>query len=88
MTIQSFTGRINTNNEFVTVESVATGFTFTAGTSYTMQVQNGCYIKIANAVFWVADEKFGYLAGSEDLYIKTQSQSVILTILENEENEA
>lgn len=84
MTIQSFTGRIDTNNEFVTVESVATGFTFVEGNTYTMQVQNSCYLKVADAVFSVSNEKFNYTAGSEDMYIKTNYTSVVLTILENE----
>ena len=40
MAANSFTGEINTNNEFKTVESQADGFTFTVGKVYTMQVQN------------------------------------------------
>lgn len=85
MTIQSFTGRINTNNEFVTVESVATGVTFTVGNTYTMNVSNSAEVKVANAIFPITNEKFQYKAGADDLYIKTQDgYTCTLTILENE----
>ena len=82
MTIKSFTGLVQ-SKDFETVSS-KTGVTFTAGNSYTMQVQNDCYLKIADAVFRVSNEKFCYTAGSEDLYIKTPYGSCQLTILEND----
>lgn len=80
MTTNSYTGSINTNGEFVKV-SEATDFTFTSGTKYVMQVQNGAYVKIADAIFWVSNEKFQYTATDDDLYIKTEG-SCTLTILE------
>ena len=80
----STTKTINTNDEFVTVASAA-DFTFTNGVTYTMQVQNTAYIKIADAVFSVRDEKFSYKATSDTLYIKTSGVcSCVLTILEVE----
>ena len=79
----SYTGTINTHNEFVKVSEVA-DFTFTEGNIYTMQIQNGAYIKIFDAIFYVSGEKFSYKAASSDLYIKTSSLGCVLTILENE----
>ena len=79
----SYTGTINTHNEFVKVSEVA-DFTFTEGNIYTMQIQNGAYIKISDAIFYVYGEKFSYKATSSDLYIKTSSLGCVLTILENE----
>ena len=79
----SYTGTINTHNEFVKVSEVA-DFTFTEGNTYTMQIQNGAYIKIFDAVFYVSGEKFSYKAASGDLYIKTSNWGCVLTILENE----
>ena len=85
MTANSFTGEINTNNEFETIESQADGFTFTVGKVYTMQVQNSAYFKVSDAEFYLSNEKFQYKAGTDDLYIKTNTLGVILTILEDEE---
>ena len=79
----SYTGTINTHNEFVKVSEIA-DFTFTEGNTYTMQIQNGAYIKIADAIFYASGEKFSYKAASDDLYIKTSNLGCILTILENE----
>lgn len=87
MAANSFTGEINTNNEFKTVESQADGFTFTVGKVYTMQVQNSAYFKISDAEFYLSNEIFQYKAGTDDLYIKTNALGVILTILEDEEEE-
>ena len=85
MAANSFTGEINTNNEFETIESQADGFTFTVGKVYTMQVQNSAYFKVSDAEFYLSNEKFQYKAGTDDLYIKTNTLGVILTILEDEE---
>lgn len=81
MTTNSYTGTFNTNGEYVTVTSV-TDFTFTNGNTYTMQVQNGAYIKIADAEFYAENEKFSYKATNDDVYINTIG-AVTLTILEN-----
>lgn len=85
MTIQSATVTVN-NNTFETVDSVAS-VSLTAGTTYTMQIQNIAEVKIADAIFTVENEKFLYKAGTEDLYIKTPGLPCVLTILENEEAE-
>ena len=82
MTIVAYTGRIDTNNQYDTIESL-TDITFTVGNTYTMQVQNDAYIKIGDAEFYVADEKFQYKAINEDIYIKTTERSIVLTILES-----
>lgn len=84
MTVQSFTGEINTNGEFVTVESL-TSISFTGGNTYTMQIKNWAELKILDAIFFLSDEKFQYTAGTEDLYIRTKGFNCELTILENEE---
>lgn len=81
MATNSYTGTINTDGEYVTVAEAA-DFTFTNGNSYTMQVQNGAHIKIADAEFYVVNEKFTYKATSDNLYIKTSSLGCMLTILE------
>ena len=86
MTIQSYTGTVNTNGEFSLIET-ETGVDFTAGTKYIIQVQNQAYVKIADAVFNVSNEKFDYTAGTEDIYIRTTYQPCVLTILENEVTE-
>lgn len=84
MTANSFTGKINTDNQFETVESVAEGFTFTVGKIYTMQIQNNAYFKVSDAEFYLSNEKFQYKAGTDDLYIKTDDNDVVLTILEDD----
>ena len=81
---QSFTGRIQTEGEYVTVSSL-TDITFASSTTYTMQIQNTAYIKVGDAEFCVSNEKFQYTTTTDDLYIKTESfQGCILTILEEE----
>ena len=79
----SYTGVVNTNNEFKKVSEV-TDYTFTAGNTYTMQIQGSAYLKIGDAEFHINNEKFTYKATSDDLYIKTYAFNVTLTILENE----
>lgn len=79
----SFTGKIETNGEYETVSSLS-GVTFTSGKSYSIQIQNLAYLKIADAEFAIyTDEPFTYTASSDDLYIKTDYASCVLTILEN-----
>ena len=80
---ESFTGEIDTQGEFETVEDL-TNVSFTAGNVYSMQIQNGANLKIADAIFTIEDEYFQYKAGVEDLYIQTTYRPCTLTILENE----
>ena len=84
MTVQSFTGTINTNGEFAEVSEL-TDVTFSSGTTYNMQIQNVAYLKVGDAVFCFNNEKFDYKASSDTLYIKTATGSACeLTILEVE----
>ena len=82
MTTTSFTGLVNTNGEFETVESV-TGLTLTSAKKYTIQVQNIAELKVADAVFTLENTIINYLQSSDALYIKTGSLGAVLTVLEN-----
>lgn len=77
----SYTGVVNTNGEFVSL-ATTTGFSFSEGNTYSMQIQNTAYLKVGNAVFCFRDEKFQYKASSDDLKIKTYGD-VVVSILEN-----
>ncbi len=88
----SFTGSINTNGEWVTIESATVGvegseFTgFTSGKTYTMQMLGLGYLKISNAEFPIkTDDPFTFTMSEDDPYIKTNYTPVMLTILENAE---
>ena len=81
MTAVSFTGVVNTEGQFKTVASEAS-LTLTSGKSYTIQIQNIGYLKVADAEFCLKNQIFTWTQASDDLYIKTDSD-VILTILEN-----
>lgn len=81
----SFTGQIQTNGEFVSV-ATETGVTFTSGKTYSMQIQNGAYLKLSDAIFQVNNSIFTYKAGTADLKIKTNYNACVLTILENEDD--
>ena len=82
MTTQSYTGNIDTNNEWQKVSEL-TGISFTNGNTYSMQINNWARVKVANAEFSCSNEKFSYKATSDDLYIKTTNGSCQLTVLEN-----
>ena len=85
MTVESFTGGINTKNEYVLVETL-TGVTFTVGNTYTLQTSEWTNVKVADAEFNVSLFKpFQFVMGSEDIYIKTGFVGCRLTVLENEE---
>lgn len=83
MTVQSYTGVINTNGEWVSV-ATATELTLTSGKTYNMQIQNTGYLKVGDAEFCFSCEKFDYKATSDTLYIKTMGSPCTLTILEVE----
>ena len=60
---------------------------FTSGKTYTMCIENSAYIKVSDAIFPIHNEKFLYVAGDDDIYIKTDYSdsnniSCVLTILE------
>lgn len=80
----SFTGLINTKDEFVTVESL-TNLTFTVGKTYLIQTNAITYVKVADAIIEVYDQKpYQFIAGTDDLYIKTDFCGCKLTVYENE----
>ncbi len=88
----SFTGSVNTNSEWVTIDSVTVGvegseFTgFTAGSTYSIQMIGLGYLKISNAEFTIkTDYPFTFKMGQDDPYIKTNYTPVMLTILEQAE---
>lgn len=86
MTVQSFTGLVETNGEWVTVSSVS-NVTFTQGNTYTLQANNFCYLKIADAIFTILPAQFIQIrAEGEDMYIKTDIPGYpkcTLTVLEH-----
>ena len=81
MTAVSYTGTINTNGTYETVESL-TELTLTSGKTYTIQIQNIGYIKIADAEFCVNNQIFTFTQGDDDLYFKSNAPA-IFAILEN-----
>lgn len=81
MTTVSYTGIINTNGTYETVESL-TGLTLTSGKTYSMQIQNIGYIKIADAEFCINNQIFTFTQGEDSLYFKSNSPA-IFAILEN-----
>ena len=84
MTAQSYTGSINTNGEFVDVETL-TGITFTPGNNYSVQIQNLAYFKIGDAIFTIyTDDPWNFVAGTDTPYIKTDLKDCVLTIYESE----
>lgn len=85
---ESFTGIIDSEGAFVLLEDKTSGFTFTAGKTYTMQLQNKAYLKISNAEFFIPTYvPFTYKASEDDLYIKTVMPGTVVVILENAEEE-
>lgn len=85
MAIQSDTKTINTNGEFVDIETLL-DVTFSTGTKYTIHVTNAAIIKIANAELPIENNYCDYTAGTETLYIKTLFLPCTVAILENEES--
>ena len=85
MTTQSYTGTINTNNEFADLATL-TGITFTSGNTYTIQIQNLAEFKVGDAVFTIyTDDPWNFVAGTDAPYVKTDLQDCILTIYESEQ---
>ena len=91
--VNSFTGTILTDNQFVTVESVTVGvegssFTrFTAGKCYTFQIRNFAQIKYGDAIFDFENVGFQWKATDDSLYIRTFNEEggCKLVILEGED---
>lgn len=91
----SFTGVINTNGEFVTVESVTVGvegsnFTgFTNGKTYVFQANRHIEFKVSDAIFSREKGEILYLKqGADDIYVMTDlvnQKGLRLSIFEEEE---
>lgn len=81
MTAVSFTGILNTNGQYKTVESL-TGLTLTSGKTYTIQVQNTGYLKVADAEFCVRNQILTFTQDSDELYFKSNDPGPF-SILEN-----
>lgn len=83
---QSYTGLINTNGEFVSLETL-TGLTLTSGKTYTIQTNNRTKCKVANAEFDIFNAKpYQFIYDSEQILIKSDTFGNKLTVLENKEN--
>lgn len=70
-----------TNSTYETIASLAS-ITLTSGKTYSMQIQNIAYIKIADAEFCFKNQCFQFTQGDDDIYIKAETPA-ILAILEN-----
>jgi len=76
-----YTGTL-TFNGYQTVSSL-TGIAFTEGITYTIQIQNGAYVRegTTGEGFLILNEKpFQYTATDEDLYIKRLKDNVPIVI--------
>lgn len=80
----SFTGMVDTQSEFVTLDSDIMGFDFTSGNTYTMQIINNADLKLGDAVFSISNERFQYKASSDELMIRTNYNPCTLTVYEQE----
>lgn len=86
MTTISKTLSIDTQGEWKSVATLAS-ISFTSGNTYTMQIQNMAFLKIADAEFAIYDDNpFTYTASDDTLYIKTTYGSCILSVIENPSN--
>ena len=71
---------------FATSWRCCRNITFVAGNTYSIQIINLAYWKVADAEFTInTNDIWGFKAGSEAPYIRTNG-SVMLTILEGEES--
>lgn len=77
----SYTGTIDTQGEWLSV-STLTGVTFETDKTYNIQIQNSAYLKVGKAVFYFGNEKFDYKATGSNLFIKTNYNPCVLSILE------
>lgn len=78
----SFTGTINTNGEFKSIDEL-TGLTLASGKTYTIQVQNMAEFKVDNAIFTLYNKELTWTQGADTAYLKTSGVDAVLTILEN-----
>ena len=83
MTIDSFSGVVNTSGDFETIATLSS-ITLASGTTYRFYVSGQCQIKIGDYVVPKFNEEFDLKAGSEDIKINTGNQSITLGVLELE----
>jgi hypothetical protein len=69
------------NTSYETLASLA-DITLTATKWYSIQIQNICEWKVADAEFTFKNKEFNWKQGTDDVYIKTSGQPAIITILE------
>ena len=70
-----FTGVIETNGEYINL-SEATDVTFTSGNKYSIQIQNMAHLRegtIGEGMLVDTLTPITYIAGSDDLYIESNS---------------
>ena len=79
MTVQSFTGCIDTEGSFADIATLAS-VTFTATKSYKIFVGGQAEIKLANAIFPVSNERFDWVADSTEIKIKNGSVPCTLVV--------
>ena len=82
MTVQSYTGIINTEGEFETL-ATSTEITFVQDSKYYIYVKKGI-IKIADAEIPFIDKEMIITQGSEDIYLKTDNLGTDVVVLEFE----
>ena len=81
MTIDSFSGVVNTAGNFATIDTL-TSITLASGTTYRIYVSGPCQLKIGNYVAPKFSEEFDIKAGSEEIKINTGNGSITLSLLE------
>lgn len=80
-----YTGTIQTNGEYVNLAEL-TGITFTEGTTYAIQLQNMAWLREGTdgkGFLFNRDKGYSWTCKGDDLYIRTESQSVVINIAEN-----
>ena len=76
-----YTGELSFDG-YQTVSSL-TGIAFTEGTTYTIQIQNGAYVRegtTGEGFLWDEIKPFQYTATDEDLYIKQSNENPYIII--------
>ena len=76
----SYTGEVNAPDW--TLVSTISGITFTVGNKYNVTVVKQCQFKVANYIVPVFNTNFDFIAGTDDLYIKTGGTTCTLSLLD------
>lgn len=83
MSIDTFSGVVNTAGDFETIASLSS-ITLASGTTYRIYVSGQCQIKIGDYVVPKFNCEFDFKAGSEDIKINTGANDITLGVLELE----